>query len=111
MSPLDTNRRLAELLGWTSISHAGFELRGLPPDAQRWGLHEGRIPDWTGAWCACGPLMVEYLQRIAQRPYRATAGAVGLMAIMRDRIAAGGGDEAARRAIVDAMIEVLEAGG
>lgn len=111
MSPLDTNRRLAGLLGWRGICDCGGILVG--NSSARASTHLGRelVPDWTGDWSACGPLMVEYLQRIAQRPYRATAAAVGLMALMRDRIAAGGGDEAARRVIVDAMIEVLEAGG
>lgn len=111
MSPLDTNRRLAELLGWKGVWNLDGILLDTAPASAPTYLGRELVPDWTGAWCACDPLMVEYLQRIAQRPYRATAAAVGLMALMRDRIAAGGDDEAARRVIVDAMIEVLKAGG
>lgn len=106
------NRRLAELLGWTEIFDVGGALLGTPPPGQPACRDQAKVPDWTGDWRACGPLLTIYIRKIELRPDFIIVGAVyGAPASFDDAWPRNGGDDdaIARRAIVDAVIEKLEA--
>jgi hypothetical protein len=105
---LDSNRRLAQLLGWTNIFDVGGALLGTPPAGESSCRGQAKVPNWSGDWRDCGPLMVEHLH--AFRP-----GAAWMTADLGSGLAAarqfGDGEsagDAARRVIVDAVIMKLE---
>ena len=54
------NKRLAELLGWTSIIEVGGALVGTPPAGAAASRGQAMVPDWTGDWAAAGPLSTEH---------------------------------------------------
>lgn len=54
------NKRLAELLGWSSIVEVGGALVGTPPAGAATSRGQALVPDWAGDWAAAGPLVVEY---------------------------------------------------
>ncbi|WP_219135394.1 hypothetical protein [Janthinobacterium sp. UMAB-60] len=54
------NKRLAELLGWSSIVEVGGALVGTPPAGTASSRGQAMLPDWMGDWAAAGPLVVEY---------------------------------------------------
>jgi hypothetical protein len=58
---LAANRRLAELTGWSGIVDVGGALLGTPPRGQAACRGQAAVPDWSGDWRACGPLLSEHL--------------------------------------------------
>jgi hypothetical protein len=110
MTGMDANRRLAELQGWTGIFNAGGKLLGLPPgDAPKSSRLE-QVPDWTGDWSACGPLMVQFIRRARFWPHRAVVGTTTVgNDLARDPQPGEGEGINVRRLIVDAAIAELEA--
>lgn len=54
------NKRLAELLGWSSIAEVNGALVGSPPAGAAESRGQALVPDWMGDWSAAGPLAVEY---------------------------------------------------
>lgn len=106
------NRRLAELMGWTEIFDVGGALLGMPPGGNPASRDQAKVPDWTGDWQACGPLMMEYISRARIWRHRAVVGTPRLGCdLVRDPQA--GESQAAnfRRLVVDAAIADLEARG
>lgn len=106
---MDANRRLAQLLGWTNFENVGGAWLGTPPASEPQCRGQAKVPDWTGDWNACGPLMAQHIRRMKLWPHR---GVVGTSSVgddmMRDR--SGEGDDASvRRLIVEAAIAELEA--
>jgi hypothetical protein len=101
---------LAELLGWANIFDVGGALLGTPPGGSPASRDQAKVPDWTGDWSACGPLMVQFIRRAKFWPHRAVVGTSTLGCdLVRDP---QGGESAAaniRRLIVDAAIAELEA--
>lgn len=57
MTNLETNRKLASLLGWTNIVDVGGALLGCPPPGEPECRGQARVPDWTGDWADWGSLM------------------------------------------------------
>lgn len=57
---LEANRKLAGLLGWTNIVEVAGALLGTPPPSEPECRGQAAVPDWTGDWRACGPLMVKH---------------------------------------------------
>jgi hypothetical protein len=110
-SALDGNRRLAELLGWTEIVEFSGMLLGIPPGAS--GPDLGPVPDWTGDWRDCGPLMVEHIRRMRLWPHRGIVGTTPSdpqeYDLVRNCEKGESRDECTRRLIVDAVILQLEA--
>lgn len=103
---LEANRRLAELLGWANIFDVGGALIGTPPAGALQCREQARVPDWSGDWRDCGPLIVEHLYSLCLTKAFVTARASKGFGLMRQR---GAGDDAtARRLIVDAVIAKLE---
>jgi hypothetical protein len=102
---LDANRRLATLLGWTNIIDVGGALLGRPPGGSPASRDQARIPDWTGDWRDCGPLLVEHVHLLEIWSHRLIVGATRGFDLMSDR---GEGDEAIMRAIGDGVIAKLE---
>lgn len=109
----EANRRLAGLLGWTSIVDVGGALLGTPPEGSGQCRGQAAVPDWAGDWRECGPLVGVYGMSV---------GVTGLDAIAtcRGPDLYGSGieafadhvteDEAIRLAIVTAICAKLEAG-
>ncbi len=58
-TPMELNKRLAELLGWENLFDAGGTLIGRPPGGAENSRDQAAVPDWCGDWAAAGPLMVE----------------------------------------------------
>lgn len=109
---MDANRRLAELLGWTEIVDAGDALLGTPPGRTLHSRDQAKVPDWTGDWNACGPLMVQYMCRIRLWAHRAVVSTGTLRHdLARDPQPGEDADTNARRLIVEAVIAELEARG
>ncbi|NHQ93325.1 hypothetical protein [Janthinobacterium lividum] len=97
------NKRLAELLGWTSIVEVGGALVGTPPAGAAASRCQAMVPDWTGDWAAAGPLLAQFEIRLM--PMSAGVDAAGFLEWYRlypDR------DAAARGAIVKAVTHRLE---
>jgi hypothetical protein len=110
---MELNKRLAELLGWTSIIDVGGALLGRPPGGAENSRDQAAVPDWCGDWRAAGPLL---------RRFGMTLGSTELDAIAT---CSGPGlygpgiesfsdhdcvDDAMRSAIVSAVANKLEAG-
>lgn len=97
------NKRLAELLGWTSIVEVGGALVGTPPAGAASSRGQAMVPDWLGDWAAAGPLLARYEIRLT--PASTCVDAGGFLARYRcypDK------DAAARGAIVMAATHRLE---
>jgi hypothetical protein len=111
---MTANRRLAELLGWTDIFDIGGALLGTPPPGAPACRNQAKVPDWTGDWRDCGPLLVEHLRRLTIWPHRSTACApssapAGVLDWMRERGPGETGDDVTRQVVVEAVIAALEA--
>lgn len=105
------NRRLAVLLGWTELFEVPGAILGAPPAGQPAGRGQARVPDWTGDWRACGPLLAQHrmsldgtaLDAVARcRPYEAPVGTAAYADFDTE-------DAAVRAAIVAAVVAKLEA--
>ena len=97
------NKRLAELLGWTSITEVGGALVGTPPTGAAESRGQALVPDWAGDWAAAAPLLVQF--EIRMMPMLAGVDAAGFLEWYRfysDK------DAAARAAIVKAVTHRLE---
>ncbi|TNC78279.1 hypothetical protein FHI69_03010 [Janthinobacterium lividum] len=97
------NKRLAELLGWTSITEVGGALVGTPPTGAAESRGQAMVPDWLGDWTAAGPLLAQFEIRLT--PASTCVDAGGFLAGYRrypDR------DAAARAAIVMATTHRME---
>lgn len=112
-SSMDANRRLAELLGWTELFKVGGAWLGRPPGGCQKSRDQAKVPDWTGDWRDCGPLMVEHIRRMRLWPHRGIVGTTPSdpqeYDLVRDRERGESRDECTRRLIVDAVILQLEA--
>jgi hypothetical protein len=108
MTPLDLNRRLATLLGWSDIIELGGALLGTPPAGESQCRGQALVPNWVGDWRDCGPLLGRYEISIDQSIFAVEAKRrVGEWAeVMLNGIDR---DEGTRRAVVLAMIGRLEA--
>jgi hypothetical protein len=102
---LDANRRLATALSWTAIHDVGGALLGTPPADHPQCRGEALVPNWTGNWLDCGPLLVEHVHLLEIWSHRLVVGATRGFDLMSDR---GEGDEAIMRAIGDGVIAKLE---
>lgn len=109
---MTANYRLAELLGWTDLFEVPGAILGTPPAGVPAGRNQGAVPDWTGDWRACGPLLAAHrieltstsLDAVARcRSFDATPGAAAFAAFDTE-------DAAVRAAIVAAVVAKLEAG-
>ncbi|WP_312547587.1 hypothetical protein [Massilia sp.] len=105
------NRRLAELLGWTELFEVPGAILGAPPAGQPAGRGQAKVPDWTGDWRDCGPLLAQHrmsldgtaLDAVARcRPYEAPVGTAAYAEFETE-------DAAVRAAIVAAVVAKLEA--
>lgn len=63
MTNLETNRKLASLLGWTKIVDVGGALLGCPPAGEPECRGQARVPDWTGDWRDCGTLIPTHVRQ------------------------------------------------
>ena len=102
-SKIAANKRLAELLGWSSIAEVGGALVGTPPAGAAEGRGQALVPDWMGNWSAAGPLLAQLEIRLT--PASTCVDAGGFLArylCYPDR------DAAARAAIVMAATHCLE---
>jgi len=110
---MEANRRLAELLGWTEIVNVGGAWLGRPSGGSQKSRDQAKVPDWTGDWRDCGPLLDQHVRRMRLWPHRAligvTPGGPAEHDLVCDREDGEGGDQLLRRAIVAAAIEHLEA--
>lgn len=106
------NRRLAELLGWTDIFDVGGALLGTPPPGMPSGRNQAKVPDWTGDWRDCGPLLAAYRMTVGRTSLDAMATCASF-----DRSPPGiaafdeheSEDAAVRHAVVAALVGKLEA--
>jgi len=109
MTALDLNRRLATLLGWTSIIQLGGALLGTPPAGEPNCRNQAKVPDWVDDWRDCGPLIAAHKMRLASTTIDAIAGCesygIGSVALVDQE----SDDTALRKAIVLAVIAKLEA--
>lgn len=109
-SGIEANRRLAELLGWTEIFDVGGALLGTPPPGAPACRNQAKVPDWTGDWRDCGPLMTEYVDSLGlSQPW---ARAAKEFDVRWCRVESKNRDEATSKAVVEAVIaKLLEAQG
>ncbi len=54
------NVRMAFLLGWTGVVEANGALLGMPPAGAPACRGQAMVPDWSGDWRDCGPLIARY---------------------------------------------------
>lgn len=57
---MGANKRLASLLGWSSLIEVGGALVGMPPAGAAESRGQALVPDWVGDWSAIGPLAAEH---------------------------------------------------
>lgn len=57
---MGANKRLAGLLGWSSLIEVDGALVGTPPAGAAESRGQALVPDWMNEWSAAGPLLVEY---------------------------------------------------
>jgi hypothetical protein len=106
---LELNHRLATLLGWTNIIDNGGALLGTPPEGEPQCRGQARVPDWTGDWRDCGPLMARYLLAVDLAQTFIMGHTDEGVQTVRANKCNSDRDEATRRAIVLAVIAKLEA--
>ncbi|PHV13802.1 hypothetical protein CSQ90_26600 [Janthinobacterium sp. BJB303] len=97
------NKRLAELLGRSSIVEVGGALVGTPPAGAAASRGQALVPDWLGDWAAAAPLLAQF--EIWLMPMSAGVDASGFLEWYRfypDK------DAVARAAIVKAATHCLE---
>lgn len=108
---ITANRRLAELLGWKDLFEVPGAILGTPPAGQPAGRNQCSVPDWTGDWRACGPLLAAHRMDLAStsldavarcRSFDAPPGAAAFADFDTE-------DAALRAAIVAAVVAKLEA--
>jgi hypothetical protein len=108
---IDANRRLAELLGWTAIFNVGGALLGTPPPGSPACRNQAKVPDWTGDWRDCGPLMVAHARFIGIHGPWVSVSVIDGWDLSWCRDDGESEDEATRRGIVTAVIMKLQEGG
>jgi hypothetical protein len=110
---MELNRRLAGLLGWTELFNAGGAWLGRPPGGSQKSRDQAKVPDWTGDWAACGPLLSRYVRRLRAWPHRVVIGVApsgpAEHDLMFDRRAGESADQLLQRAVVAAVAAHLEA--
>lgn len=105
------NKRLAELLGWTSLVEVGGSLLGTPPAGAAESRGQALVPDWAGDWAAAGPLSTEHEIDLLHNWSSVNAvWAHGKQAREVIEIEIDNRDDGTRLAIVRAVIAKLEAG-
>ena len=98
------NKRLAELLAWSSIVEVGGALVGTPPAGAAESRGQALVPDWLGDWAAAGPLLARFeICPMFMSTYVGAGGTVELYSIH-----GGDRDAAVRFAIVKAAMLRLE---
>ena len=98
------NKRLAELLGWSSIVEVGGALVGTPPAGAASSRGQAMVPDWLGDWAATGPLLAQFeINPMFMSTYVGAGGTVELYSLHD-----GDRDAAVRFAIVKAATHRLE---
>lgn len=109
IAALAANRRLAELLGWTDIFDVGGALLGTPPPGGAACRNQAKVPNWTGDWRDCGPLLVEHVEVLRIGEPWTTVRAIDELDLMWPREAGESKDGAVRHAIVSAVtMKLLE---
>ena len=107
------NKRLAELLGWTSLVEVGGSLLGTPPAGAAESRGQALVPDWVGDWAAIGPLASEHQVDVLHN-WGSVHGRWGADANCATRVAvdhiANDRDAATRMALALAVSAKLEAG-
>ena len=98
------NKRLAELLGWSSIVEVGGALVGTPPAGAASSRGQAMVPDWMGDWAAAAPLLAQF--EISPMFMSTYVGAGGIAEFYE--VHGGDRDAAARCAIVKAATHRLE---
>ncbi|MFZ3286569.1 MAG: hypothetical protein WA191_06935 [Telluria sp.] len=110
----EANRRLAGLLGWTSIVDVGGALLGTPPDGSAQCRGQAKVPDWAGDWRECGPLgsehQVDLLHSWSAVYGKWESNRHSRAAVTDDDEGGDNRDEAARLAIVQAVCDKMKAG-
>ncbi len=106
------NKRLAELLGWSSIVEVGGALVGTPPAGEAESRGQALVPDWASDWAVAGPMIGRFTMSVGFTGLDAVATARdyekgAAFEAIADHATA---DAAARVAIVRAIIRALEAG-
>ncbi|OEZ92179.1 hypothetical protein JAB9_47450 [Janthinobacterium sp. HH107] len=97
------NKRLAELLGWSSIVEVGGALVGMPPAGAAASRGQAMVPDWLGDWAAAAPLLAQFEIRLMSMSAGVDAsGFLEWYRLYPDK------DAAARAAIVKAVTHRLE---
>jgi hypothetical protein len=106
---MSANRCLAELLGWKDIFDVGGALLGTPPPGVPACRNQAKVPDWTGDWRACGPLLAEQVEHLSIGEPWITVGAIDELHLMWPRETGESKGGAIRRAIVSAVtMKLLE---
>lgn len=105
------NKRLAELLGWTSIAEVNGALVGAPPAGASASRGQAMVPDWMDDWAAIGPLSAEHQVDVLHN-WGSVHGRWGADAnyAARALVADDDRDAATRMALTLAVIAKLEAG-
>lgn len=112
-TPMELNKRLAELLGWQNLFDAGGTLIGRPPGGAENSRDQAAVPDWCGDWRDAGPLLRQFKMTLGSTELDAIATCSGPdlygpgFALFSDHDCV---DDAMRSAIVSAVANRLEAG-
>lgn len=99
---MELNKAIAERTGWTELFDAGGVLLGKPPCGFPHGRGQAMVPNWSGNWGDCGPLIAQ--RRIAVNPLRAGVSANNEYTMYEDDMDP---DSAARHAIASAYLAQL----
>jgi len=105
---MQLNRRLAELLGWVNIFDVGGAFLGTPPGGSPASRDQARVPDWTGDWRECGPLIVEHARSIDRHGPWVSVGVIEGWTLSWCREDGESDEAATRRAIVTAVVMKLQ---
>jgi hypothetical protein len=109
-TPMELNKRLAELLGWQNIFDAGGTLIGRPPGGAENSRDQAAVPDWAGSWAAAGPLIaahqIDVLHNVGSVHGSWGWGQFVRLAVSPDD---GNRDAATRLALTRAVADKLEA--
>lgn len=108
---MTANWRLAELLGWTELFEVPGAILGTPPAGQPAARGQAKVPDWTGDWRDCGPLIAEHRMELASTALDAVARCRSFEVPPGTAAFADFGteDAAMRGAVVAAVVAKLEA--